>query len=239
MIGFIALIALIVLGKIPLVSVAASPLLVVATIASGSRGGMLAGLAGVAVLVPLFGRLKRSQMLAIFAILGIFAIVVYHQFSDLVDQTISGRIVDLTFQQRYSSGRGDLLSSAWTMTQEKPFLGWGIGGFADYYGEGFTYPHNLLLQASAEGGVLAVLFLCLSLGIFARAAWKGRTSVLSVAFTASAIVILVSSMFSGDYYDTRFLWIFMLVSLTFSKIEIKSSLGLQGSIDPIAGRPAF
>lgn len=207
--GFIALVGLIVIRKLPVWTIAISPVMIVATVASGSRGGMLAGLAGVAVLLPLLGHLRRSQLLAALGILLIFALVVYRRYADVVDQTISGRVVDLTLQQGYSSGRGRLVAAAWDMFEARPIAGWGLTGFADQYGQGFTYPHNMVLQALAEGGSIALLFLAITFAVFLKAA--RRPNILGRVFTASATVIFVSSMFSGDYYDTRFLWIFMLL----------------------------
>ena len=62
----------------------------------------------------------------------------------------------------------------WEMTQQRPWMGWGLRNFTPLYkakmGLWLGHPHNLFLMLMAETGILATLFLCVSIGwIFFRA----------------------------------------------------------------------
>lgn len=53
---------------------------------------------------------------------------------------------------------------AWNMTQERPWLGWGLRNFTPLYEAKMQlwlgHPHNLLLMLTAETGIPATLFFC-------------------------------------------------------------------------------
>ena len=217
--GFIALVGLIALNKLPVTALVAGPVMLVATVVSGSRGGMLAGLVSICVLAPLARRLRPFQVVAGLALLVTCMVLVYQRFEDTVERVINGRIVELTLQQGYTSGRGDLFGSAWHLFLDHLFVGAGLRGFAEDYGQGFTYPHNLFLLVAAEGGLVGLTILLVVLVTLALHVLRHRGSTLTLLFTASASVIFTSAMFSGDYYDSRFLWVFMIVALRASAIS--------------------
>ena len=228
MLGFIAVAGLVLMRKLPLPALAFGPLMLIATVASGSRGGMLAGLVSLCVLALLMRRLRPFQIAAGLGLLIACMFLVYEKFSDTVDQVVGGRIVQLTFEQGYTSGRGGLLNAALDLYNSHIVTGSGLRGFEEYYGQGFTYPHNLVLQTAAEGGSIGLVFLIVALSIFARRIVLHHHSQLALLFSAAATVIFVSSMFSGDYYDARFLWIFMIVamSMTYSQPVAESEPSL-------------
>lgn len=208
MMGVIGVSGLIALRRIPLWAIAAAPVVIAATILSGSRGSMLAGLCAIAVLLPLVRRLRVSQVVAILLTLGLFALLVYRRYSDVIDETINGRIVHLTLQDHYTSGRDVLSQAAETMFQLRPWTGWGLQGFSYYYGNGFTYPHNIVLQTAAEGGAIGLMLLFAALIALGYVAMMTRQSDYVICFTAGSTLYLVASLFSGGYYDARFLWVF-------------------------------
>jgi O-antigen ligase len=211
--GFIGLVGLVALNKVPIAALALGPIMLVATVVSGSRGGMLAGLVAGCVLVPLVRRLKPFQVVAGLGLLVTCMIFVYQRYEDAVERVIDGRIVQLTLQQGYTSGRGDLFGSAWGLFQDNLLVGAGLRGFAEHYGQGFTYPHNLFLLVASEGGLVGLVILLSALVTFAVRVLRHHGSTLTLLYTSAASVIFTSSMFSGDYYDSRFLWIFMMVAL--------------------------
>lgn len=219
MLGFIALVGLIAMHKLPIAAMTFGPLMLVATVVSGSRGGMLAGLVSICVLVPLVRRVKPYQIVAGLGLLVAFLVFVYQKFSDTVDRVVDGRIVQLTLQQGYTSGRGDLYRSAWELFLDNLFRGAGLRGFAEHYGQGFTYPHNLFLLTASEGGLVGLVVLIFALATFAVRVLHHHGSTLTLLFTAASCMIFVSSMFSGDYYDARFLWVFMIIALQVSAQE--------------------
>ncbi|WP_392424043.1 O-antigen ligase family protein [Barrientosiimonas humi] len=193
-----------------------APLYVAATVLSGSRGGILAGVVALLLLAPLVRRFSLGQLIFLWLTGAAAAYVIYTRFGGLVSSTIQDRIVDLTLNQKYSSGRGDLASGSISLFWENFWIGSGIGGFADYYGQGFTYPHNLVLQIAAEGGLAGCALFLFALGAVAAGSRAGRSSPLVMVFTAAFAQIFVASMFSGGYYDSRFLFIFGLAILATS-----------------------
>jgi O-antigen ligase len=211
--GFVGLIGLVALRKLPIAALAAGPLMLVATVVSGSRGGMLAGLVSIGVLTPLARRLRPFHVVTGLGVLGACMIFVYNRYEDSLERVIGGRIVELTLQQGYTSGRGDLYRSAWDLFQTHPLIGGGLRSFAETYGQGYTYPHNLFLLTAAEGGLIGLLLMLAVLTMFAVQVIRDHRSTMTLLFTAAASVIFTSAMLSGGYYDSRFLWVFMLVAL--------------------------
>lgn len=229
--GFIALLGLVALRKLPIAALAAAPVLIVATVVSGSRGGMLAGLLSLLVLVPLVRQLGPVRVVAGIGLLAACMGFVYEKYSDNVERVIDGRIVELTFQQGYTSGRGDLFGHAWGMFLDNLVIGAGLRAFAADYGRGFTYPHSLFLHAAAEGGLIGFIILMAVMVTFARRILRRHGSTLTLLYTAAASVIFTSAMFSGDYYDSRFLWVFMIIALQVAAHAARSE-SLDGPTTP-------
>jgi len=61
-------------------------------------------------------------------------------------------------------GRMGAYEQAIRIFQEKPFWGNGIGGFA-FHGENRSYPHNIILEIMAEGGIFMLILIFLTLYI--------------------------------------------------------------------------
>lgn len=209
--GVISLVWLVNSGRMPSWTLTTVPLMLVATIASGSRGGMLAATIGLIVISDQLVRLTRTRLVAV-VFLGAATIgAIFYYVGDVVTQTFQRRVIELTFGDGYTSGRGPLVGTGIDMFRESPFFGHGLRSFEAVYGRGYTYPHNLLVQMAAEGGVIGLLLLILPLATFGFVSLRAKGSMDSRSWAACALVIFTSSMFSGDYYDTRFMWIFILV----------------------------
>jgi len=196
-------------------AVALTPLLAAATVLSGSRGAM-AGLAG-ALFVLLFTIKRRAwrRIIVWLVTSSPLIVVVYLKYGSVLSSTIQTRIVLLTFQERYTSGRDSLLAVAWDLFAQKPLAGWGLHGFEATYGQyrGFTYPHNFVVQLAAETGLLGLTTLALVVGASVA---RFRTLPLRepsvAAFLAGTALFAVASQFSGDYYDSRMLWALLLIT---------------------------
>jgi len=185
------------------------PLFAAGVVLSGSRGGLVA-FAGVAVAgaIPVLRRLKRRgrrQLAAAIAVAGIPALwVLGPRLAPLWHE----RFVQQTFVDRYASSRDTLTSQAWQMFQDHPLVGAGLDGFHATYPQ-WPYPHNLLLGAGAEGGTVAVALLLIPMLVIVAAIWRARPLRSNVLFLLLAgLALLVASIFSGDFYDTRFMWLF-------------------------------
>lgn len=75
--------------------------------------------------------------------------------------------------------RVNLWKFAWSMTQQRPLLGWGLRSFSEIYEAKtqvwFGHPHNLFLMFSAETGIFAALLL------FGLVGWIMAQGVLLLA----------------------------------------------------------
>ena len=86
--------------------------------------------------------------------------------------------------------------------------GGGLGSFRGLrYG---VYPHNIFLEVLSEGGVAGVALLLLVLWRFERVYWQNKKP--DGAATAAFVLILVNTQFSGDLYDSRSLFVFMMLA---------------------------
>lgn len=197
----------------PLVGLTVAALLV---ILSGSRGALAGTLVGVGGL--LFMRrvqIGRTAMALVGSSLALAAIV---RWSDVGRSALEGfqhRVVVLTFQQSYDSGRGPLRDAAFEMIARAPWAGDGLNGFRAR-GHG-VYPHNLELEALTDGGIigLSVLLFALAVPLVAIAVRSRRVD----ATTAAVFLLhLVCAQVSGDFYDSRGVFLFgMLLTLQFTQ----------------------
>jgi O-antigen ligase len=189
------------------------PVFVVGAFLSGSRGGVLSLTAVVLVgAVPLWrrmsGRLKTSLLLGALPVVALAPFFVNPAwFTGLGD-----RFIQQTLVEQYDSGRSDILDGAWRLFVEYPVTGAGLDGYYGLIGHlaGWEYPHNLVLATAAEGGLIGLLALLGALLAALTAVRAARPlSADALGFALCALFMLVASMFSGDYYDSRFLWFFL------------------------------
>lgn len=188
------------------------PLFLYGAYLSGSRGGLLA-LAVVVVLgaVPLARRMSRKTVGTL--VLSVVPVALLAPFLDWSWLGVMReRFVEQTFQEGYDSGRTEILERALRLFDEHLWIGTGLDGFYALQG-GYTraeYPHNLVVASATEGGLIA-------LGLVLGALVAGFLAVRrlrpigtdTLGFGLAALFMLVAAMFSGDYYDSRFLWFFL------------------------------
>jgi O-antigen ligase len=195
-------------------------LAIVLIVMTGSRGALVAVTAA-GLLGLVFLRIQVWRLLLVIAVLA--AVVPYvllnTNFGLSVVQRFEYRVVNLTVEQQYSSGRDVRYDDAITLGLRHPVFGAGLGGFAaEYYHAPHQYPHNLFLEAFSEGGFSGVAllswFLLASMWYF----WKARPR-LDIMSLLSFILFLVASQFSGDFFDSRALFVFPLLVIT----QIESS----------------
>ena len=137
-------------------------------------------------------------------------------FGNRVYETFSYRIVELTFQDGYTSGRDVLVEQAIEIWKEYPVFGSGISGWTALMIErneiNISHPHNLFCEILCEGGLIAVGILTLAIGSYFRCALllRHRLHVPSLACTA---MFFSASQFSGDFFDSRGIFICAMLSL--------------------------
>lgn len=188
---------------------------------SGSRGGLLAVMVATVVFFWVVVRtrgLARSPLVpAAFWGLSVLGLA-WAVAPGSVLQRFEKRFVSVSFGgggdvslggvDIYTSGRGTLFELAVRLGMDEPVLGGGLGSFMYY--SGGSYPHNLFLEAFAEGGVVGLFLLCLTLVPVMRVFWSGRRGP-DAAAVGVVVLCVVSSMFSGDVFDSRNIWLFLLI----------------------------
>ncbi|GGN23699.1 O-antigen ligase [Actinoplanes campanulatus] len=209
--GVISAIALFMLtGRVlPLLVI---PLFLLATVLSGSRGTLVAGgVVGFAALLKLRHRLSAAGIAASvvvsLAAVGLIWALAPPEFTDLFQE----RFVEQTVQEQYLSGRTDIWMAAVRLFADHPIGGAGVDGFYGLIGvnQAVEYPHNYVLAVAAEGGLIGLGLLTLSVLLWTRIVHGGghRPQLTGLA-VASAVFVALSGLFSGDYYDSRLAWMF-------------------------------
>lgn len=194
-------------------AVAVIPLLLVALIAAGSRGPVVAFVMGLIVLLGLVaasGRARRRLLLVGAGMLGAAIVVPLALPSSSIGRAVStllGSGGGLS-----SNGRSELWAQAYGAFAAHPLLGIGTGGFASL-DPTLLYPHNLLLEMSVELGLVGTLLIVsVIVGFAARLfrVWRstgGRDKVEAAALIALFVMIFVNALFSGAIQDNAELWI--------------------------------
>ena len=225
------------------------PPFLVGAVASGSRGGIAALFITMAAAVPaLFrstrrddGRTSRQIGRPLLAVL-VMGTLTWAFAGQVVGGFVEERFVGATVQQGYVSGRDVLFREALKLFMQRPFLGTGINGFYAItdLGPGERYVHNLPLAVAAEGGIVGVALLGYAWyrirRAFARVPRQERTPESRVA-AYCGIFVGASSLFSGDYYDARLMWIFLLLAAV-SPSPVAAGEPARGDGEQRRGRPA-
>lgn len=178
---------------------------------SGSRGAIVGTMAGTATLVYA-KRLPIGRFVKIGIGLVVFAWFVV-TFTDAGQQALTSfeeRFLVLTLEERHDAGRMDIYVYAWNMGLDAPLIGQGLAAFAV---SGFhVYPHNIVLEAFCEGGLVGVALLLAVLVPTLRRVFEPEADAFARDL-AVFLVLLMSSAFTGDFYDSRGV---MLVGLLIS-----------------------
>ncbi len=177
---------------------------------SGSRGALAAAVVA-AVAYQVVDRQPISKRLLLFLGASIVAAVLLTQTESgrKAQQAFAYRVLYLTFDQQYTSGRTELYRQAYDMGRINPVFGVGLNGYRNYVG---IYPHNILLEVFAEGGTIGlVLFgsVLLSAGV-GLLQMRGRLNAAAVAAAAHAFA---SAQVSGDLYDSRGIFLLLAFAL--------------------------
>lgn len=211
--------------------VLAMPILIVAALASGSRGGVIGLVLSVFFLgvwvLPKY--VARSTMLLTCLIIGVLTYIIYTMIADSGSlDFLRHRFYALTIETQYFSGRDVSFSEALRIFFDHPVAGVGLGGFQSITGV-FAYPHNLILHVCAEGGVLGLVVLISSMLLLIRRWFQERSAECEFVL-AICILYFFSSLLSGGIYDARFIWFYGLMYMLpthrgdFESHEIKAPI---------------
>ncbi|HWG98677.1 MAG TPA: O-antigen ligase family protein [Pilimelia sp.] len=216
------------------------PLFLLAAVLSGSRGGLVALIgAVVAFAVCFFHRLRLWKLVTMVAAGGAAAATVWVLIPGNDIDTVQSRYSWSALQANDYSIRPRLLAEALEIFGQHPVLGGGLDSFyaeaGRYISLGVGYAHNLVVSYAAEGGAVALALFAAALLAFWRDGrpW-GTHPPEALGCLVGAVYIGMASMFSGDYYDTRFMWIFLIVAATHPPARADQ----PGSDRPGSNRPS-
>ncbi len=196
----------------PLAGVVVAGLLVVLTGSRGALGGTMVGVATLLFLRRV--QVGRTALALGFSALGLAAFARWTEVGRAAIESFEHRVIVLTLQQGYDSGRGPLREAAFDLIARKPWLGDGLNGFrARGYG---VYPHNLELEALTDGGMVGLFVLLLALAV-PLLALAMRSRHVDPVTGAVFMLHLACAQVSGDFYDSRGVFLFgMLLALQFT-----------------------
>jgi O-antigen ligase len=209
---------------------ASAPMFLVGIVASGSRGGLVSlGITTALALPSLVRFMRRHGAIKPLATIPLVGAVVWFLFGETLMLLINNR----TLQQRHTSDRDVLYEKGFWLFVERPVVGAGVHGFYAItdLGPGEKYVHNLPLAVAAEGGAVGLLLLILALWAIRREyarVRKSRRSLESRTAAYCGIFIFGASLFSGDYYDTRLLWIFFLLAAIHPAADARNTNEMEG-----------
>ncbi len=177
---------------------------------SGSRGALLATAIGGFIFLLIDNRYRTRNILAVAGLIGlIYAAVLTTDVGRNAMEMFQTRILDLTLERQYMSGREDLFQSAYELGLERPLFGHGLSAFKILFG--VNYPHNLALELFCETGLVGVGLLAVLLLAAARYVVRHRRHCDPAAWGAFGL-LLTSAMFSGDLYDSRGVFLMALLA---------------------------
>lgn len=135
-----------------------------------------------------------------------------------------------------SSGRDRIWANTMEMITEKPWIGWGVGGDAVYFGG--TYPHNIFLEILLNFGIIIGGIICVVIIMYVIHLIFLKESIdknlLFIYFCAGFLPLLLSSTYLKDY--EFFIFMFLCVQASSSNFLNKNyrtshKLGIFKDID--------
>jgi O-antigen ligase len=192
-----------------------------ALVYTGSRGGIMAYMTGVALYAVPYRGSKRKMA----AILGATIAVGGVLYIAVNNQNFMSRF-ESTLVTGDTAGRGQLFRASIEMIAEKPLLGWGPDVFGrelarrEGSGHQARAAHNLLLHVLLEGGLLGAGPFLIGLALCVRAAWAARVHSLGLLSLVWLSTMLVSSM-TITTIRNKSLWFVLMLSLASAASIVK------------------
>lgn len=189
------------------------PIFAVGAALSGSRGGLASAVVVLIIfLVPVVRRLgvRKVILVALFLITG--AVIILNWGNGYLTGFFQERFIQQTILENYSSGRDEISEQAWMMFNQNPLIGVGLDGFYVLQNPAvavFEHPHNLVLATLAEAGIIGCLLLIAALTRLVSSALGKRMPASALFALITGLYYFSTAMFSGDYYDSRFVWFFL------------------------------
>src|SRR6266446_4696894 len=199
-----------------IVTAAVALILLLQTGSRGAFAGLLVGLLALLVVRRMNVRLIGIGAIVIFSFGYLFKVILDADTIEFIDE----RWFVTTLEEGYLSARDVLLTEAYRLWLERPVFGGGLDSF-EYYTFGLDrYPHNLVMEIAQAGGIVAALLLLAWIVYLILNSWHGRNHYTEIGLSMTAL-IFGCALFSGDFYDSRLMFIFGV--LTISSADIGAS----------------
>jgi len=159
------------------------------------------------------GRLRTQNVNMVYSLLIITILSALLIFlipkPDIINYRFDNMIAidDLQFKDDPAiHSRLDSWELSWEMIKEHPLIGTGLGGFNGYnnieWTKAIKYPHNIILEMTAEGGVVGLLVLCSLFVVIFKSSYRfSKFTFYFLLFT------LFLSMFSKEFSNQSLLWV--------------------------------
>ena len=181
-----------------------------AAIQTGSRGGVVCGVAG--VLVLLIGAKARLGTVFL-AIVTVAALGVGISRSE----TLTKRF--LSAEEGKLSGRERIYPAAVEMIKERPVLGWGpadnqfeLARRIDERKRPSRDMHNLLLEVWTVSGVIGAIPFLVGLGLCFGAAWAARGGPRT-SIPIGLVAAITPGIVSGTWIASKILWLVLAIAI--------------------------
>ena len=193
-----------------MIGMVTAPVAALLVLLSGSRGAMLSLFLGLVVYLSVHG-IDRRVLLRLVAVGMVAVLVLLTRFGELALLVFRDRFVVLLLSERYFTHRDVLLLEGLAAGVANPLAGLGLTGFAGVGTHG-SHPHNIFVEAFAEGGIPGLALLCLP---FLRYLIRSKKCTdLGDALTVSGLALVtMSSSISGDLFDARGVFLLLLLSV--------------------------
>ena len=183
-------------------------------ISTGSRGGLLAFVIGMAFFLLKRGNIQTKIALGIIAILGLgtLTLLTVQFFPESLAR------IERTVTAGDTAGRGEIYLQGAKMVNQKPLFGWGPVRYkselAFRLGGSRTSKdaHNLPLKILLEVGIVGAIPFFLGLGYCFLAAWKARYG-LEGSLAISMLVTLLLVNMSQSWDNRKIFWIVLAYAL--------------------------
>ncbi len=211
-------------------------LILLAIVATGSRGPLASFFAGIILFTLLFesppyrSRLLLVGFIAVAIVLGLLFLLPESLTTRFIQMTQGDIIVTADGVERISTiatrlNFWDISIKRWLDNGFSFLFGIGAGGFSSLFvWKDFRwYPHNIFIEVLLEQGILGLIIMLIMIIVSLKYLFQiKRLEIISEhssVWIASMLVIFFSAQVSGDLNDNRALLMFLSVSLCSVRLD--------------------
>ncbi len=193
--------------------------------ASGSRGAMI-GFIGAIIIYLLLVRVNFRLIVFFLTILmASFILLNYSNIGKQAEKSFERRVT-VVFEED-KENRLEIFKKAIDIWEDSPILGAGLGSFN--VKTRHAYPHNMILEALSEGGLVG--FFLLSAVFVISLVKLIRLRHFDKLTLAAMVLLLIGAQISGDLYSHRGVFIFLLIIISHSEFEAGKRDGIVRSLE--------